>query len=213
MNEFKDDTVYPVEASTGGNNAHCVRCSAGYSGSYCVCLHKIAAIGRGMPTSNPDCDVAIKNRTCEAIHMREQEISAGHAIYFVDRNKQRAFYEELAKRQAPPAAKKFGDNITKPSFAKTPSNYVPREFVDDRQAPKPTVRPVAKPAESNNGYADAINAAMAEIVAEKSVQATPATPATPITAPKPPVVDVGVANLSPLEAARRRMQQKQQTNQ
>ena len=229
MAEFIDDTEYPVTASTGGNNAHCVHCSIGYSGSYCVCLHKIAAVGRGMPTSNPDCDTAIRNRVCEAVHMREQELAAGKALFFVDRNKQRAFHDEQAAKALAlkPVEKKFGENM--------PSKLPPRpagtahalhEFADDRQRTPKTeafkpVKPVkpVKPLvpDTGNDYANAINAAISEISKPAPVAPKPAPIVTkpikaPVTQPAPaklPEADAGIAALSPLEAARRRMQQKQ----
>lgn len=219
MSEFIDDTVYPLEASTSGSNAHCVHCSTGYSGNYAVCLHKIACVKRGAPTSNPDCDTAIKNRTCEAIHMREKEVEAGHALFFIDRAKQRAFYDEIAAQKAP-----VRKAPSVPAIKPTQPRHEPLEFVDDK-----LVRPV-RPAQpmtvkhvtdkqtdvpyEENGYAAAINAAIKEATAGQPNPMKPTEKLEPVKqAEKPEQSETSMpANMSPLEAARLRMRQRQTTN-
>lgn len=93
LTEFKDNTVYPVEASAQGNNAYYLEyCTpSGYRPAYASCLNRIATLSNGgqLLSNEQGCASAIKNCVCPAMAMRKQEIHEGQAIYFYNRTKMR----------------------------------------------------------------------------------------------------------------------------
>lgn len=159
---------YPPQQSMGGINAYNFACKPiGYSPGYCVCLHKIAAYERddGKLASYPECEKAIRNNDCPALKMRAEEQAAGKALYFLDRNLLR---EEMDKH--------FSASI--PKFRSDP-----KPFAGGRPAPKkaqtPQVAPQVTPqaALPEDGYAAAINAAIAESATESpKEEPTPTAP-------------------------------------
>ena len=151
--------IYPPEQSMGGINSYNFGCKvAGYSPGYCVCLHKIAAYKRdGDLTSYPECGKAIRNDDCPAKVMQAEEVAAGKALYFIDRALLR---EEMDKAFA----------ISTPSFRSTKVAAAKPAPVQATAAKDVVNRLTTMPTPEIDGYAAAINAAIA---------ATPAEPATP----------------------------------
>lgn len=148
---------HPPEASMGGNNTHCVYCDAvGWRPSYSVCLSKISAYEReGSLPSFPACNAAIKSKECLSLTMRSEERKAGVAIYFVDRDLLQA---EMVSR--------FGEQIPSRPMAKT------AKLSATQSTPTAKVKPAQKTPVliEENGYAAAINAAIAESVAQPSLE-------------------------------------------
>ena len=147
--------TYPPERSAGGVNTFTVKgCKAvGYTPGYCVCLNKLMAFERDKGlASYPECDKAIRDKSCIAISMRQEEQTAGKALYFVDRALLR---EEMDKQ--------FGQATT--SFRPTKAIPAPAPAAAPKKAePKPPAaqsdqRLMALP---TDGYAAAINAAIQE---------------------------------------------------
>lgn len=90
--QLEDETVYPVEASAQGDNAYyCEFCNfGGHRPNYAACLSKIEnrqQDGR-LSSNDSECSVAIQRRFCQVVAMREEELEAGRAIYYVNRAKQ-----------------------------------------------------------------------------------------------------------------------------
>jgi hypothetical protein len=82
------DTTAPLEASATGANRYMLACPAlGQRMSYAACLNRLQTIktGVGVPKDWSECDRACTARQCPAQHMREDEVVAGHALYFVPR--------------------------------------------------------------------------------------------------------------------------------
>jgi len=84
-NEFDPDR------SMKGDNAFYHHCDA-YAGrpSYAVCLYKLHAVDESRLHADDSCSKVIGINQCPAVAMREQERQAGRALYFIDRNLQRA---------------------------------------------------------------------------------------------------------------------------
>lgn len=92
--EFVDEEVYPPTFSAGGINAYYLNgCdTAGHRPGYAICLNKIAAYERtGKLDDYCGCGTPIGNKTCIALKMRQEELTAGKAIYFIHREKLQAF--------------------------------------------------------------------------------------------------------------------------
>lgn len=170
---------YPPEQSMGGINAYNFSCKpVGYSPGYCVCLHKIAAFERDSKlAAYPECEKNIRNKDCPALRMRAEERAAGKALYFIDRQLLR---EEMDKH-----------------FKEITPSY--------RAAPKPltTSRPAAKkaeptPAPSSNviadmpdeGYAAAINAAIAQTSVEQPKEEPKVTAPSPSDSKRPSLIEL-----------------------
>lgn len=150
---------YPPEQSMGGINAFNFGCRPlGFSPGYCVCLNKIMAYERdGKLSAYPDCEKAIRNKDCPALGMRQEERVAGKALYFLDRNLLR---EEMDKH--------FKETMPALRPAKAPALT--------KSAPKPApapATPVTPLAGAEDGYAAAINAAIAEAATEPPKQEAP----------------------------------------
>lgn len=146
---------YPPEQSMGGINSYNFGCKPlGFSPGYCVCLNKIMAYERdgNKLTTYPECEKAIRNKDCPALAMRQEERVAGKALYFIDRNILR---EEMDKhfRETMPALR--------------PAKATPAPKSVPTPAPKVTSdkREMAMP--EGDGYAAAINAAIAQSATEQ----------------------------------------------
>lgn len=169
---------YPPEQSMGGVNAYNFACKPiGYSPGYCVCLHKIAAYERdeGKLPSYPECEKAIRNNDCPALKMRAEERAAGKALYFLDRALLR---EEMDKHFAVSIPKHRAD---------------PKPFAGGRPAPKKTEPKVETPTIGlpDDGYAAAINAAIAESATEPPKQEpTPTAPSASDQPKRPSMIEL-----------------------
>ena len=158
-NEFKDDEVYPVEFSAGGINAYAIPCGImSFRPGYCVCVNKLDAYQRGRRDFLPECVTAIGNGTCDAIALRKEEVAAGKAIYFVHREKLKAFQEKrdygMSGRQSALESlkKKLFGSMTTATSEPAKSSLSVKSPVS-----KPTI-----PAIDTGGYAEAINSAITE---------------------------------------------------
>ena len=146
--------TYPPERSAGGVNTFTVKgCKAvGYTPGYCVCLNKLMAFERDKGlASYPECDKAIRDKSCIAISMRQEEQTAGKALYFVDR----ALLREEMDKQFGQATASFRPTKAIPAAAPTTA---PKK-VEPKPAAKSDDRLMAMP---TDGYAAAINAAIQE---------------------------------------------------
>ena len=230
--EFHDSEVYPVTASAGGSNAYCMGgCDiVGYQPGYCICVNKIQAYERdGTLRGLDDCENAIKSRTCPAVPMREKELAAGHALYYVNRKKLQAFNEEVAAEEArllremlatsDKGASKHRVNKqatahlgARSEIPTIPRPSVPKTVVENKRALTETV--------DTTSYADAINSALKEepkpapVVVEKpKPKPEPAQPkqTAPASVPKPqPAKPVEQKGESLLELARRMIAKQQE---
>ncbi|WKZ86378.1 hypothetical protein N5B55_05330 [Ralstonia pickettii] len=171
---FVDDSFYPPSASASPSNAFYLRgCDVvQHRPAYCSCLAKIEARQHGgLDSMYAGCSTAIGHKTCPALSMRSEEELAGKAIYFVNRDKLRAFADEQAG-QVTPSLSKVSESSLKP-------------------APRPALK---RPAESSifptmaDGYAAAINAGIAELN-----KRTPA----PASVPEQPKQVVSLPSMSP----------------
>lgn len=77
-----------VELSKSGTNAYyCDFCPhTGNRPNYAACLNRIERVqGGDEKEMEAVCTVAIHRHHCEALEMREREIEAGQALYYIDR--------------------------------------------------------------------------------------------------------------------------------
>jgi hypothetical protein len=83
-----DTQIHGVEKSASGKeNGYIHQCTVvEHHMSYAACLSRIDAIkaGKGMADWKP-CEVAMSQRTCRAVQMREEELLKGKAIFFTPR--------------------------------------------------------------------------------------------------------------------------------
>jgi hypothetical protein len=185
--EFKDNEIYPAEASEQGCNAYYLPgCDiAGHRPAYAACLKKISDRKNGrLTTSLSECSAAIGKKQCPAQRMRKEEIVEGRAIYFVNRNKLRSFMQyqtEMEQQRWASMSFDKGEKKSKPRVVAEPPKApptAPKHFLD-----------------MNTGsYADAINAALKPTEPAAAPALKPVQPASPVaTAP---------AGLSMMERAR-----------
>jgi hypothetical protein len=81
-----ETTMHPIAASADGKqNAHFHRCvTVGFCRAYAACLSLIDQRKLGpLNVNNASCSDAMRNNTCPAVGMREEEELMGNAIYFV----------------------------------------------------------------------------------------------------------------------------------
>ncbi len=154
MLRIEDSETYPAEQSALGNNAYFLRGCQHHAPSvaYASCLNRIENRKKGrLPEIYAACSVAINCGDCMALGMQEQEQLAGKALYYINRDKliEKSSQDELT------AMERFAIPIRQ------------RVKMPARSA-KSAVAPVAAPAEKEvvkidtGGYADALNAALAE---------------------------------------------------
>lgn len=161
---------YPAEQSAAGMNTFTVKgCKVvGHTPGYCVCLNKIKAFERDKAlTSYPECERAISSRVCPAITMRQDEQTAGKALYYIDRALLR---EEMDKAFAGVSAR-FAPTKTVTTTKPTRAEPTTAKKVVDHLTTTPTPE--------MDGYAAAINAAIKE-----AAQPAPAPASTPKSEPK-----------------------------
>lgn len=163
IEQFKDDEVYPVEASTSGDNAFYVPCNViGQRAPYAACLKKCndRKLGR-LDAQFSDCSSAIGQRSCPAIHMRQEELDKGQAIHFISRPKLQAHNEYRERMYAEAAAiqAQTGVNKRKPGeqFAAAPE--IPAFKISGVRGY--SLKPASPTVPGAATLADAINLAMA----------------------------------------------------
>lgn len=175
--------AYPPEQSMSGINSYNFGCRvAGYSPGYCVCLNKIAAYERdGDLTSYPDCGKGIRNGDCPALAMRTEERTAGQAIYFIDR----ALLREEMNKQFAENAPSF--RTTKSITTTKPTRAAPTTLKGTTDGIYPSKTSVFEP---EDGYAAAINAAIAATPPAAAPAAVAAEPeeTTKVAVPSPSTV-------------------------
>lgn len=136
---FQDDEVYTLAMSASGTNAHHINgCKiVGQSQPYAACLKRIGEYeAGGSLESMPDCKRAIGGPACEAWTMREAEVKADKALFYVNRAKLQAFNGSGAA----PAV-----NVG---------------YIAPPRAPTPPSKPKPLTEALGGSYADAINATM-----------------------------------------------------
>ncbi len=160
------DVVYPPEMSESGSNAYYVfACSCvSYSTPYAACLNRIKKHSEGtLSDIYEQCGVAIEQKSCEAKRMQNQEKISGRAMFYIDRADIRKQADEMAEIAESRMSKKYPDLSVKSEQAEI--KHVPKQ--------KPA-EPIKKAVEVSveNGYAAAINAAIAEelLKAEKKTE-------------------------------------------
>lgn len=151
---FVDDAIYlPALSADGRQNAYYHRCEeVMHNAPYASCLDKIEQRKEGRLSSIYSvCSVAISKKHCPALEMRQQELLQGRAIFFLNREKMRAFYTDAQDALELPVQKQ--DIRHKPKRAERER---PQEPVSS-----PTPAPTATPIEPENLYAAALNNALA----------------------------------------------------
>lgn len=142
--KFEDIEIYGVEKSESPQNAFYLKgCNhVQQSPSYAACLSKIKQSKEGtLPTLFSACGAAISSTLCPAIDMRQRELAEGRAMFFVNRVKLNEFIAE-----------------------RTGTQHVQLRESKPVQTPQ-TVKQAFD--ENENGYAAAINAAMAKLSSPK----------------------------------------------
>lgn len=181
-------THYPPSASAGGDNAYYLKgCdTVERSPSYAACLFKIGEVDAGRESEyTRECAVAIRNRQCRALGLQEEEKLKGQALYFFPRRSPDALLLPFK------VTGEFGVRITN----LTDPALIPRDRKPvQRGAPlsKPTPAKItdqqldAAPGAMTDGYAAAINAAIADLPKEPALAPVVAKPApTPVATPSP----------------------------
>ena len=88
--EIKPIEIRPIEDSANGKTnafSHCCML-VGHFRSYATCLHLIKERESGrLDVLYSDCSASIGKKSCPAISMRQEEVAAGHALYFQERIK------------------------------------------------------------------------------------------------------------------------------
>lgn len=178
IEKFEDIEIYLPHVSAGGNNAYYIdTCPVvGHRPSYASCLAKVEQRKAGrLPTAQSDCSASIGRCECPAQGMRQKELDAGQAMFFINRRKLNEFVAEREGRA-------MGFHEARPP-ASPPAT---------RPAPAPK-KPVFAPDE---GYGAAINAAL-----KKLPQAPVPVPVAAQPNPAPTVAQAK-AGMSLLELAR-----------
>lgn len=210
---IKHDKSFPPSASAGGENAYYLKgCdTVQRSPAYASCLFKIAEYFAGRHHEiYRDCNGAIEQKRCKAMEMKQEEELKGQALYFFPRKPPQALTLSVE------AAGEFGTRISN----LTPSHLIPKEpktkgrFRDTvpKSAPKPAQTALDRELAQTDGYAAAINAAIAEpatidmtvevkrVIEITAAQAQSSAPATQgVSTARPPMQ----AGESPLQYARR----------
>lgn len=158
--------ILPIEASESGRNTVYKFCEAiGQSSSYAVCLNrmKLVAAGKIPDDEYIDCKRAIRNDNCQAKKMRAEEVSAGHALYYV----QRVEYKPEPKTVAKDGAVSSGKyDMSNASYARGwaiggRDGYTAESVVRNKPRPRPAP-PVKKTGFVQENMADLVNVLMKE---------------------------------------------------
>jgi hypothetical protein len=158
--QIEDTASYPVGASLLGTNAYYLEyCGmGGHRPAYAACLNRVSAVknGASLGANCTECSSAINVRSCPAIALREEELEAGRALYYINRAKQQEFNERLLGRQ--------GITVNHAPLNNKIMVSLSTEFKS---------KSAAAPA-SGSVYADAINKAIASGLAKDASQPTSA---------------------------------------
>ena len=77
---------FPLDHSLKGNNTIYVACDhRGAQQNYAICLNVNKAYDEGRRAPEDYCSKEIKNGKCYASHMRQEELAAGHTLYYKPR--------------------------------------------------------------------------------------------------------------------------------
>jgi len=158
----------PVEDSLGGVNRFYMHCEPTDSGmSYGVCRHIIQAFKENRLAGFSECVPYLESGACPAMKMLAQETEAGHAIFYI---KGRTQAQRDAERDAEIEARKaIRDKFTGDWQGRFEEKRLAREA--EYEAAKTLERSLGPAKEEAaeflgaSGYAEAINAALAETAA------------------------------------------------
>lgn len=163
---FHDSEVYPVEHSADGKlNAYYqdfCNC-AGYRPNYSSCLDRIERrkSGRLEVTSEAACSEAIVRKACPAVGMRDREIKAGQAIFFVNRAKMNAYYrghlEKSGMKFGKPEKPKFNYKQSQSYSTRTDGKEVLQKDMATLIGQESQLQKTATPSKTESGFAKAIN--------------------------------------------------------
>lgn len=85
---MSEEIIYPVEKSLGGDNTTYVACEyRDRQQNYAICLNVIKAYDEKRRKSDDVCCSEIKKMICPALKMRQEELLAGHTLYYIPRKK------------------------------------------------------------------------------------------------------------------------------
>lgn len=85
---MSEEITYPVESSLRGDNTEYVKCEfRARQQNYAICLNTLKAFNEGRRKEGDVCCSEIKKKICPALKMREEELAAGHTLYYTPRVK------------------------------------------------------------------------------------------------------------------------------
>lgn len=85
---MNEGIIYPIEKSLGGDNTTYVACEyRDRQQNYAICLNVIKAYDEKRRKSDDVCCSEIKKMICPALKMRQEELLAGHTLYYTPRKK------------------------------------------------------------------------------------------------------------------------------
>lgn len=179
--------LVPVEMSQSGRNAYYQFCDARQQQvSYAVCLHTIDAYERQSLGKDQftDCQRYLCRDECPAKHMRNEEIKAGHALYFKERPSH--VYESTKKVEVEGAVSSGKYDMSNPGYARGWAMVGQRLGADD-PAPKPKSKPTRNigPIKKKDSFVtEDMGAVLTEMVKAESEKPAAVAP-TPSTEIKP----------------------------
>lgn len=207
--EVKPNLIYPVEMSQSGRNSYYQFCEHRQQQvSYAVCLHTIKANNENRLRKDDftECQRALCHGTCPAHALRQEELEANHALYYVPRRESVVF---TSKETAPKddGSKSSGKyDLNNESYARGWAQVGSKIHGEPRK-PRPAYTP--PPAKPKSHF---IEASMADVITQMAKEDR--------AKPKPPPVQAAPVALndalkplpgeSPLEFVRRRNQLKAQ---
>lgn len=196
MSEVKEDpeliALLPIEASMSGRNSVYNFCEQrGQSVSYAVCLHTIRRIeANDLPAEIAvECQRGYCHNNCIAKKMKKEEVTAGHALYFVPRPRHitdPVTVEEKNKAGGAVSSGKY--DMSDPGYARGWAMAGRGGYSADKPVAKPKARPTPPPPKKKTGFveegmSDVVNVMMKEH-AEKKAAPAPAPKPAPV-APAP----------------------------
>lgn len=216
---FTDETIYPVEMSAKGSNAYHHGCDVtGHRAGYCVCVNKLLAYEAGRRDFLEECVRGIQYGTCPAKIMRKREVEAGMAIYYVDRAKLSAARDAVWDARAADRAKRQDVARYQPHTSTSGKKAVGSVATTPIAAPAPKKpqETLAGVAIDKTGFAEVLTAAAmsGELLGVPTPTPTPTpVPSVPKQTVNQPPKMQAQAGETPLQMARRLMQQQQGANQ
>lgn len=158
-----------AEKSFTGDNRYHFHCdTVGHRPTYFVCLHKMKRFKEkgDLPECYAQCETAMRGGSCMAVHMREEEILSGKAIYF-----------EAQKEWIKPAGKVKGHAT---ASLLTPQTYIRKPSTPTASTPVTPPKPKAA-SSSSLDFATVVNELVKD--QEKVVKEVPVEP--PVAAQEP----------------------------